>query len=175
MPLGTKIWRYFMSYQADRRICTANGGLPPAVKRRLYYVWWYINCGMNKWRSETTGKAVIVLIRIVNIISGFVIQKRFIILHTTTNKLTGALLFILPFTLQIVDLSYSAAIVCCFATFAAVQEGHYIRTGKINKKWRSRVSRKQSGKHGLNYFCSLLIICDKKRIIISNHDLLNHD
>ena len=78
--------------------------------------------------------AVIVLIRIVNIISGFVIQKRFIILHTIANKLTGALLFILPFTLQFVDLSYSAVIVCCFATFAAVQEGHYIRTGKINKK-----------------------------------------
>ena len=78
--------------------------------------------------------AVIVLIRIVNIISGFVIQKRFIILHTITNKLTGALLFILPLTLQFVDLPYSAVIVCCFATFAAVQEGHYIRAGKINKK-----------------------------------------
>ena len=77
--------------------------------------------------------SVIVLIRIVNIISSFVIQKRFIILHTTTNKLTGALLFILPFTLQIVDLSYSAAIVCCFATFAAVQEGYYIRARKISK------------------------------------------
>ena len=78
--------------------------------------------------------AVIVLIRIVNIISGFVIQKRFIILHTTTNKLTGALLFILPFTLQFVDLSYSAAIVCFIATFAVAQEGHCIRAGKINKK-----------------------------------------
>lgn len=78
--------------------------------------------------------AVIVLIRIVNIISGFLIQNRFIILHTTTNKLTGALLFILPFTLQFVDLSYSAAIVCFIATFAAAQEGHCIRAGKINKK-----------------------------------------
>ena len=77
--------------------------------------------------------AVIVIIRIVNIISGFVIQKRFVILHTITNKLTGALLFILPLTLQFVDLSYSAAVVCCFATFSAVQEGHYIRAGKINK------------------------------------------
>ena len=77
--------------------------------------------------------AVIVIIRIVNIISGFVIQKRFVILHTITNKLTGALLFILPLTLQFVDLSYSAVIVCCFATFAAIQEGHYIRTGKNNK------------------------------------------
>lgn len=35
--LKTMIWRYFMSYWTNRRICTANGGLPPAVKRRLYY------------------------------------------------------------------------------------------------------------------------------------------
>ena len=35
--LKTKIWRYYMSYWANRRICTANGGLPPAVKRKLYY------------------------------------------------------------------------------------------------------------------------------------------
>lgn len=34
--LKTKIWRYYMSYWANRRICTANGGLPPAVKRKLY-------------------------------------------------------------------------------------------------------------------------------------------
>ena len=77
--------------------------------------------------------SVIVLIRIVNIISGFVIQKRFVILHTVLNKLTGALLFLLPLTLQLVDLPYSAAIVCFIATFSAVQEGHYIRAGKINK------------------------------------------
>ena len=77
--------------------------------------------------------AVIVLIRVVNIISGFVIQKRFVILHTVMNKLTGALLFMLPLTLQFVDLSYIAAVVCCFATFSAVQEGHYIRAGIINK------------------------------------------
>ena len=36
--LKTKIWRYFMSYWANRRICTANDGLPPAVKRNLYYI-----------------------------------------------------------------------------------------------------------------------------------------
>lgn len=33
----TVVWRYYMSYWANRRICTANGGLPPAVKRNLYY------------------------------------------------------------------------------------------------------------------------------------------
>ena len=35
--LKTMIWRYFMSYWANRRICTANGGLPPVVKRKRYY------------------------------------------------------------------------------------------------------------------------------------------
>lgn len=35
--LKTMIWRYFMSYWNNRRICSGNGGLPPAVKRRRYY------------------------------------------------------------------------------------------------------------------------------------------
>ena len=35
--LKTLIWRYFFSYWNNRRICSANGGLPPMVKRQLYY------------------------------------------------------------------------------------------------------------------------------------------
>ena len=35
--LKTLIWRYFMSYWNNRRICSANGGVPPAVMRRRYY------------------------------------------------------------------------------------------------------------------------------------------
>lgn len=35
--LKTLIWRYFMGYWNQRRICSANGGLPPMVKRRQYY------------------------------------------------------------------------------------------------------------------------------------------
>ena len=35
--LKIKIWRYFMSYWNNRRICSTNGGLPPLVKRRKYY------------------------------------------------------------------------------------------------------------------------------------------
>jgi putative transposase len=31
------IWRYFMSYWNNRRISSANGGLPPMVKRKKYY------------------------------------------------------------------------------------------------------------------------------------------
>ena len=30
------IWRYFMSYWNNRRICAVNGGLPPAEKRRRF-------------------------------------------------------------------------------------------------------------------------------------------
>lgn len=33
----TMIWGYYMSYWVNRRICTANGGLPPAARRKLYY------------------------------------------------------------------------------------------------------------------------------------------
>ena len=35
--LKVLIWRYFLSYWNNRRICTAYGGLPTMVKRRQYY------------------------------------------------------------------------------------------------------------------------------------------
>ena len=35
--LKTLIWRYFMSYWNNRRVCSANDGLPPMVKRNRYY------------------------------------------------------------------------------------------------------------------------------------------
>ena len=35
--LKVMIWRYFISYWNNRRICTANGGLPPMIKRQRYY------------------------------------------------------------------------------------------------------------------------------------------
>ena len=73
---------------------------------------------------------IIALIKIINIISGFVVQKRFVAVHSTMNKVTGLLLFILPLTITFIDLKYTASVVCFFATFAAIQEGHFIRTNK---------------------------------------------
>ena len=35
--LKTLIWRYFISYWNRRRICSANDGLPPTLKRLRYY------------------------------------------------------------------------------------------------------------------------------------------
>lgn len=35
--LKTLVWRYFISYWNNRRICSANGGVPPMIKRHQYY------------------------------------------------------------------------------------------------------------------------------------------
>ena len=80
------------------------------------------------WLLVWTG--IIALIRIINLISGLAIQKKFIALHTAVGKLTGALLFALPLTIGFIPLSFTGGIVCAVATFAAIQEGHFIRTGR---------------------------------------------
>ena len=72
----------------------------------------------------------IAMIKIVNIISGFVCKRRLKVEHTIMNKITEFLLFALPLTLVFIELKYSAVIVCLIATFAAIQEGHLIRTGR---------------------------------------------
>ncbi len=74
--------------------------------------------------------AVIAVIKIINLISGFARHRRFVAVHSIMNKVTGALLFMLPLTLSIVPLQYSGIPVCSVATFAAVREGHFIRTEK---------------------------------------------
>ena len=71
--------------------------------------------------------AIIAFIKVINVVSGYVMQKKLIVLHTLMNKVTGVLLFVLPLTLSVIDLRHSAVVVCVVATFAAVQEGHYIR------------------------------------------------
>ena len=83
---------------------------------------------LENWMLVWAG--IITIIKMINIISGFVVEKRFVALHSGMNKITGGLLFVLPLTVKVIDLRYSAAIVCATATFAAIQEGHYIRTFK---------------------------------------------
>ena len=73
---------------------------------------------------------IIVLIKVVNIIFGFVVQRKFVAIHSVMNRATGALLFLLLLTIPAVPLKTSAIVVCAAATFSAVQEGHFIRTGR---------------------------------------------
>ena len=89
--------------------------------------------------------AVIVLLRAFNLACGFVLQRRFVALHTVMNKVTGLLLFALPLTPGLIDVRLSGAVVCAAATFAAVQEGHYIRTGRNAPESRQLHDEKETG------------------------------
>ena len=72
---------------------------------------------------------VIAAIKLRNILWGYALKKQFLSLHTSMNKATGLVLFLLPLTLSFVELEYSAIAVCSIASFAAIQEGAYIATG----------------------------------------------
>ena len=69
---------------------------------------------------------VIAVIKISNIIWGYVSKKQFISLHTIMSKATGLLLFLLPLTISFVELKYTAIVVCSIAVFSAIQEGVYL-------------------------------------------------
>lgn len=68
---------------------------------------------------------LIAIIKIINQVSALVINRRFCFPHTKANKLAGLLLFLFVPTVSwsIVPI----AIVAGVATFAAIQEGHFIR------------------------------------------------
>ena len=74
----------------------------------------------------------IVVVAIINIILGFMVNKKYPAVHSVMNKITGVILFLLPLTFARIDLRYSGAFACVVATFAAIQEGHWIRTGKAD-------------------------------------------
>jgi len=83
--------------------------------------WWLLIWGI-----------IIAIIKIANIILGYVFKKQFISLHTILNKITGLLLFLLPLTLSFLELKYSSIVVCSIATFAALQEGVYVLKNNMN-------------------------------------------
>ena len=76
---------------------------------------------------------VLAVIKISNIIWGYVSKKRFIALHTIMNKVTGLLLFLLPLTISFVEPQYTAIIVCSVATFSAIQEEIWVITDRGSK------------------------------------------
>ena len=76
--------------------------------------------------------AIIALIKLINIVSGYIMQNKLVTVHSFMNKFTGVVLFVLPLTFWIIDLKYSGIAVCTIATFAALQEGHFIRSGREN-------------------------------------------
>ena len=75
--------------------------------------------------------AVIAVIRIGNVMFGLIFSGEYIALHTILNKLTGFLLFLLPLSLHLIELKYSAVVVCAVATVSAVQEGWLMKKGEM--------------------------------------------
>ena len=72
---------------------------------------------------------VIVAIKIVNQLSAIVMYGRCCFPHTLANKATGFLLFIaVPMTIYTI---IPIVIVASVATFAAIHEGHFIRTNTV--------------------------------------------
>ena len=73
--------------------------------------------------------AVISIIKIGNVVCGFICTKKIISLHTLLNRITGLLLFLLPLTLSLIGWELGLMIVCPIATLAAIQESYYIVAG----------------------------------------------
>ena len=75
---------------------------------------------------------VIAFIKAANIAVGYIRHKEFISVHSMINKVTGGMMFVLPLTLEFIDLRYSTEVVCMVATIAAIQEGYLIN----RKVWK---------------------------------------
>ena len=74
--------------------------------------------------------AVIAIIKFSSITAGYFRQKKLVSVHSVLNKAAGFLLFVFPLTLAFIDLKYGSAVVCMFATAAAIQEGLTVREKK---------------------------------------------
>ena len=72
----------------------------------------------------------IALVKIINLILGFLRNRRLTFEHTAMNKLTGLLLFLLPLTVSFIDMKYSANIVFVIVALSAIQEGYHIKKGR---------------------------------------------
>ena len=71
---------------------------------------------------------LIALVKTVNAISSYVVKHRIEFLHTKANKLTGFLLFLGVMTIEQSYFIPVAWAIACIALFAAIQEGHLIRS-----------------------------------------------
>ena len=76
---------------------------------------------------------IIACIKVFNIVYSYAVRKQFLADHSILNKLTGALLFLLPLTLSVIDVKYSAAVVCAVATVAGIQEGVWVKMQHCTK------------------------------------------
>lgn len=66
--------------------------------------------------------AFIAVLKITVITTASIKKHRLFIEHSTVNKLTGILLFLLPLSVFVIDIKYASSLVCAVATFSAIKE-----------------------------------------------------
>lgn len=74
--------------------------------------------------------AVIATIKLINIANGYIRYHRFVSLHTVLNKVTGAILFITPFTLLFIDQQFLLYTICPIALLSSLHECYLIIKGR---------------------------------------------
>ena len=77
---------------------------------------------------------VIAIYRVLNVVLGYIKYKKIIFIHTVANKMTGGCIFLLPWLIGTDYIRKFAFAACIVAVVATVQEGHYIRSGKIRHR-----------------------------------------
>ena len=82
---------------------------------------------MERWMWAWA--AIIAVIKISNYVKGILFHKKFVSIHTISNKITGFLMFLLPLTIPFLEIKCSVPVVCAIATFSAIQEGYYVGKG----------------------------------------------
>ena len=65
---------------------------------------------------------VVFIMKMAAAIWRYILGQQFMLQHTLMNKLTGVLLFLLPLSLNFIEIKYSAGIVCTVAVLSAIQE-----------------------------------------------------
>ena len=71
---------------------------------------------------------IVLLVRVANLLHSFLKGREF--LHTTADKITGFLLFLLPLSLGLIPIMFSVSVVIAVALFAAIEETVLLWRGK---------------------------------------------
>ena len=74
---------------------------------------------------------IVLLVRVANLLHSFLKGRE--PLHTTSDKITGFLLFLLPLSLGFVPSTLSTSVITAVALFAAVEETVLLWRGKGEK------------------------------------------
>ena len=72
---------------------------------------------------------LIALVKTFNIAFGFIHKKKLISIHSVFNKITGLALFLLPLSIDFVEVVYSVTTICVLASIAVIQEVYLIAKG----------------------------------------------